>query len=249
MKKRILLMACMIAVFTACQDNEAEPSNAIEPEEAAVIVGSSLASNSAGFSRVSAESASKTEVILQDNANGRVVTCGLSQNLDLSGSSPVGGLISWSYNFSYNFRLNCSSDETPDNVTVGLSYSGVFDKPSFGFEFSGLSDLELRGLSDTADFYSLSGDYNREGSFEIKEGEQKSGSNALDLTFSDVEIDKTTYKITSGSSSFKLNGTVSDQGTFNYEGTITFTGSDMAEIAINNEVYLLNMIDGTVAQK
>src|SRR5688572_26731040 len=136
MKKGIFLMACTIGVFTACQEDETVTPNAIAPEEAAVMVGSSLASNSSGFSRVSAESANKTEGILEDNANGRVATCGLAQDLDLSGSSPVGGMISWSYSFSYNFRLNCNTEEQPDNVSVGVGYSGAFDSPKSSFEFS-----------------------------------------------------------------------------------------------------------------
>lgn len=242
-------MTCMIGVFTACQDDETPAPNAIAPEEAVVMVGSSLASNSSGFSRVSAESASKTESILVDNANGRVATCGLAQDLDLSGSSPLGGLISWSYSFNYNFRLNCNSEEQPDNVSVGVAYSGAYDSPKSGFEFSGLSDLELRGLSPTTEYFLLDGEYKREGSFIIKEEEQKSGSNALDFIISNVEINKTTYKITSGTSTFLLTGTVSGKGSFKYEGSVTFIGNDSAEIKIKNEIYVLNMIDGSVTPK
>src|SRR6187431_1201550 len=137
MKKSILLFLSVLTVFVACKDEEAETPNAISSNEAAVMVGSSFASNSSGVSYVSRESANKSEDMLEDHANGRVATCGVSQSLDLSGASPVGGTITWSYDFSYNFRLNCNSQEVPESITVALSYNGDFDGPKLAFEHSG----------------------------------------------------------------------------------------------------------------
>jgi len=249
MKKSIWLFLSIMTAFVACKDEEAEAPNAISSQEAAVVVGSSFASNSSGISSVSKESANKSEDILEENSGGRIATCGVSQSLDLSGASPVGGTITWSYDFSYNFRLNCNAEELPDNITVGLSYSGAFDSPKLKFEHSGLSDLALTGLKASEANFLLDGSYKRSGSFEIKEGEQKAGNSSIDITITNVSIDKVTHKIKSGSSTFLLTGSVSGKGNFRYEGTVEFKGNDTADIKIKSEVFLLNLNDGSVTVK
>ena len=249
MKKSIWLFLSVMAAFVACKDEEADAPNAISSQEAAVMVGSSFASNSSGVSFVSKESANKSEDLLEENASGRIATCGVSQSIDLSGASPVGGTITWRYDFSYNFRLNCNVEELPENITVGLSYSGAFDSPKLGFEHSGLSELALTGLQESADDFLMNGSYKRSGSFEIKEGEKKAGNSSIEITITNVAIDKTTHKIVSGSSSFILTGSVSGKGTFKYDGTVEFKGNDTADLKIKSEVFLLNLNDGSVTAK
>lgn len=249
MKKSIWLFLSVMAAFVACKDEEADAPNAISSQEAAVMVGSSFASNSSGVSFVSKESANKSEDLLEENASGRIATCGVSQSIDLSGASPVGGTVTWRYDFSYNFRLNCNVEELPENITVGLSYSGVFDSPKLGFEHSGLSELALTGLQESADDFLMNSSYKRSGSFEIKEGEKKAGNSSIEITITNVAIDKTTHKIVSGSSSFILTGSVSGKGTFKYDGIVEFKGNDTAELKIKSEVFLLNLNDGSVTAK
>ncbi len=246
MKKSIWILASMLTVFVACKDDDADVPNAISSEEAAVMVGSSFASNSAGVYFVSKESASKSEDILEENANGRIATCGVSQTIDLSGASPVGGAITWSYDFNYTFRLNCNTEELPDNITVALTYNGNFDGPKLAFEHSGLSELALTGLEESDDHFVLDGIYKRSGSFEIKEGEKKTGSSSIEITLTAVEIDKSTHTITSGSSSFLLQGSVSSKGSFKYSGTVEFNGNDTAKLKIKSETFLVNLNDGNV---
>ncbi len=249
MKKSIWLFLSIMAAFVACKDEEVDAPNAISAEEAAVMVGSSFASNSSGLYFVSKESAKKSQDILKDNAGGRVATCGVSQSVDLSGTSPVGGTTTWSYDFGYNFSLNCNAEELPDNIKVNLSYRGAFDGPKLAFEYSGLSELELKGLEESSEDFLANGFFKRSGSFEIKHGNKKAGSSSTDITFTDVSIDKSTHKIVSGSSSFLLTGSVSGKGTFRYEGTVVFDGDDTANVKIKSEIFLLNLIDGKVMAK
>jgi hypothetical protein len=130
MKKSAWLFVSMMAAFVACKDDDEAP-NAITSDEAAVMMSSSLASNSSGFSFVSKETANKSEDIADENSSGRVATCGTSQNIDLSGASPLGGSITWSYDFSYNFRLNCTTAEAPESIAVSISYNGALMVPNW----------------------------------------------------------------------------------------------------------------------
>src|SRR5688572_24783006 len=84
MKKSAWLFVSMMVAFVACKDDEEAP-NAISSEEAAVMMSSSLASNSSGVAFVSKEAANESEDIMEHNSSGRVASCGVSQNIDLSG--------------------------------------------------------------------------------------------------------------------------------------------------------------------
>ena len=238
----------MMAAFVACKDDEEAP-NAISSDEAAVMMSSSLASNSSGVTFVSKEAANESEDIMEDNANGRVAACGVSQNIDLSGSSPAGGVISWSYDFNYNFRLNCSAADAPESITVSLSYNGDFDGPKLAVEHSGLSELQVTGLDVSVNDFLLNGFYKRSGSFEIKEGDKKTGDGNIEITIIDVTVSKETHKIVSGSGKFLLSGSVSDKGSFKYEGTVDFVGNESANLKIKSEVYAVNLANGDVTKK
>src|SRR6218665_3724397 len=99
------LALCLLAFAMACNDDDDKPANAITSEEAAVIVSSSFASNTSGVAFVAGESADATEDMVEENEAGRVAACGISKNLNLSGESPNGAAITWSYDFSYKFKL------------------------------------------------------------------------------------------------------------------------------------------------
>jgi len=245
-KNKAWLFFSMFAVAVACQEDE--PANSITAEEAAIIISSSLASNTSGVSFVSGKSADVTEDLLADNAGGRVAACGLSQNLDLSGASPDGATTTYSYDFSYKFKLNCNTESQPSAVSVDLSYSGEFDAPKLAAEHSGIAELDLTRLEEVATDFLLNGLYKRSGSFENKE-QVKSGNSSVEITLKDVMINKETHQITSGSGTYVIKGNVPDKGDFNYTGDITFQGADAAELNVKGEKFTSNLKNGEVSKK
>jgi len=246
-KNKAWIFLSMVVLVAGCQ-NDDEKANAITSEEAALLISTSLASNTSGVSFVSVKAADVTTGLLADNAGGRVEACGLSQNIDLSGSSPNGATVSYSYDFSYKFKLNCNTESLPADVSVTLSYSGAFDGPKLSAEHTGLADLSVTGLEETAAEFLLNGMYKRTGSFENKEL-GKSGNSTIEVTLKDVIIDKQTRKIVSGTGSYALSGTVPDKGDFNYSGSITFDGADFAELDVKGAKFNSNLKNGEVSKK
>jgi hypothetical protein len=246
-KNKAWLFLSLFAVVLACQDDD-EPASAITSEEAAFLISASLASNTSGVNFVSAKTADVTVDMVADNSGGRVAACGLSQNIDLSGSSPDGAAVSFSYDFSYKFKLNCNGESQPSDVTVNLSYSGAFDAPKLAAEHTGLAELAVTGLEETAAEFLLTGLYKRTGSFEHKELE-KSGSSSIEVTFKDVVVDKQTHKIVSGTATYALSGNVPDKGAFKYNGNIVFQGSDVAELNVSGVKFSTSLKNGDVTSK
>jgi hypothetical protein len=249
MKKSAWLFVGIMAAAVACNDDESEAPQAISSDEAAVMVASSFSSNSSGFASVSKEASEESGDIVEDNSSGRVQACGVSQNIDLSGASPDGGLISWSYDFSYKFRLNCNSEDKPENIVVNLSYSGDYSDSKFAIDHSGLAELDVRGLAETEANFNMNGFYKRAGSFEIKTGDKKSGSSNVEITVTSIIVDKQTHKIIGGTGTFLLTGSASGKGEFKYEGEVEFKGSDSAELKIKGDVFVMNLVNGECTKK
>lgn len=249
MKKSAWLFIGAMVAAMACNDDEPEAPQAISSDEAAVMVASSFSSNSSGVSAVSKEASEESGDIVEDNSSGRVQSCGVSQNINLSGSSPLGGLISWSYDFSYKFRLNCNTQEQPENITVNLSYSGDYADSKLALEHSGVSELDVRGLAEAEANFNMNGFYKRDGSFEIKTGDKKSGSSNIEITLTELNVDKQTNKIIGGSATFLLTGSASNKGSFKYEGSVEFKGSDSAELKIKGDVFVMNLVTGECTKK
>jgi hypothetical protein len=249
MKKSAWLFIGVMAAAVACKDDEPEAPQAISSEEAAVMVASSFSSNSSGVTAVSKEASEESGDIVEDNSSGRAQSCGVSQNIDLSGSSPLGGLIIWSYDFSYKFKLNCNTENQPENITVNLSYSGDYSDSKLAIEHAGTSELDVRGLAEAEADFDMNGFYKRNGSFEIKTGDKKSGSNNIEITLNNINVDKQTHKIIGGSATFLLSGSASEKGTFKYEGTVEFKGSDSAELKIKGDVFVMNLVNGECTKK
>ena len=246
-KNKVWLFLPMFAVAVACQDDD-EPANSITTEEAAIIISSSLASNTSGVSFVSGKSTNVTEDLLADNAGGRIAACGLSQNLDLSGSSPDGATTTYSYDLSYKFKLNCNTESVPSDVSVNLSYSGMFDAPKLAAEHSGIAELTVTGLEEAVTEFLLNGLYKRSGSFENKV-DVKSGNSSVEITLKDVVINKQTHQIISGTGTYLLSGSIPEKGDFNYAGDITFQGADAAELNVKGEKFTSNLKNGEVVKK
>lgn len=248
MKRNAWLFAGIMVAAVACKDDEDVPQ-AITSEEAAVMIASSFSSNSSGFNSVSKEASKKSGEIIEDNSSGRVKTCGVSQNVDLSGSSPGGSLISWSYDFSYKFKLNCNDDDQAANIAVLLSYSGDYADANIALEHSGLSELGVTGLAGSDANFTMNGTYKRNASFEIKKGDKKSGSSNVEITVPQIHVDKQTHKIIDGTATFLLEGNASGKGSFKYEGKVEFKGNDSAEVTIKGDVFVMNLINGECTKK
>jgi|SRR5688572_4535085 len=246
-KNKSWLFLSMFAIAVACQDDD-EPANSITSEEAAVIISSSLATNTSGLTFVSSKAANVTEDLLEDNAGGRVAACGLSQNLDLSGESPDGATITYSYDFSYKFKLNCNTESEPSDVSVDLSYSGEFDAPKVAADHTGIAELDVTGLEAATEDFILNGLFKRSGSFENKELVQSANS-SVEITLKDVKIDKATHQILSGAGTFVVKGEVPSKGNFNYAGSITFLGADSAELIVNGDNFTANLKSSEVSKK
>ena len=242
------MMTIMATGIVAC-DDESEKPQSITTEEAATIMATSVASNSYGVMSVLNQSAEVT-ADASGSAGGKVqATCGVLQNVSLSGSSPIDAVIKFSYDFSYKFQLDCDDQEMPTAMNVNLSYSSSFDGPNLTSELTGNGELLVAGLGNDQESFLVDGYFKRSGSIDTKGEEPKSISGTIEITIVDVSINKETHEIMDGILTVDINGTVEGKGDFKYAGVVTFDGTSTANLRLGNANFDLSLTTGVLSQK
>lgn len=240
---KLFLAACLLCVAAACNDDD-DSTSAMTSEEAADIVGSSLAVNSSGFTAVVNTSVEGADAALAASDGGRTAACGYTNELTFSASNLPGAIITYSYDYSYSYILTCGND-VPQSLAVNTSYDGQFDAPRLASQHAGTSDLTITALDENATSYIINGDYNRNGAFQSKIRNKNSSNSTVDFSVDDLTVDKTNQKILSGSASVTITGSVTGKGSFTYTATVVFEGDGTATVTINGTVYIVDLTTGT----
>jgi len=242
-RKSAWLFIAIMALGAACSEDEEK--NSISSDEAAVIIATSLASN--GVNSISSQSAEYASDALDGDVGGRVATCGLTDELNLSLSSDQGVTPSYSFDYKYAFALTCEADEL-SALTVNLSYIGDFYSNEYSISTTGSADLELSGLHSESSAFGMKGDYKYKATAVDKQKNQ-SVSSDINMTLTDISIDKTLHQITGGKGTYSISGSVPSKGSFKYSGEITFLGAGQAEVSVNGVVYVTDINLGTATKK
>lgn len=242
-RKSAWLFIAVMGFAAAC--NEDEEKNSITSDEAASMVAVSLASN--GVNSIAQTTAEYAAGAADGDVGGRVATCGFTDALKFSSSSDVGSSPSYSIDFNYAFELKCVGEELA-TLTVDLDYTGDLITTNHSIDYTGLANLELKGLNSDAAAFTMNGEYKYNGSFVDKQKNQSVNSNvAMKLT--DLSISKSIHQITAGKGTYSISGTVPSKGSFKYSGEITFLGAGKAEVSVNGVVYVTDMNVGTATKK
>lgn len=240
---KLFLAACLLSIAVACNDDD-DNSSAMTSEEAADVIGSSLAVNSSGLTTVVNASVDGTDAALESSDGGRTAACGYTNQLTFAATSLPGALITYAYDYSYSYILTCGND-VPQSFAATVAYNGQFDAPRLASQHSGTSELTVTALNDEATSYIINGDYNRSGSFQSKIRNKNSSTSTVDFSINDLTVDKTSQKILSGSASVTITGSVTGKGAFTYTATIVFEGDGTANVTINGTVYIVDLTTGT----
>lgn len=240
---KLFLLACLLCIAGACKDDN-DDSSAMTSEEAADVVGSSLAMNSSGLTAVVNTSVNGADAAITASEGGRTATCGYTNQQSFSATSLPGAIITYSYDYSYSYILTCGND-IPQNLAITTVYDGQFDAPRLASQHSGTSNLTITALDESAASYIINGNYNRSGAFQSKIRNKNSSTSTVDFSINDLTVNKTDQRVLSGSASVTLTGSISGKGSFTYTATVVFEGDETATVTINGTVYHVDLTTGT----
>lgn len=146
-----------------------------------------------------------------------------------------------SYDYAYNYTWDVTCDGfIPVALNFNSSRTGNYTGTRLTTDGSALSTLTLTDLF-TGSEYTLNGSYDYAGSSELtRQGNTISASYDLDITLTDVKVDKLALVINSGTASFNLIAS-NDANTLTFTGSVTYLGNGSATVVINGDAYNINI--------
>jgi len=217
-------------LFSSCKKAEEIIENVSE-EEAVEVVSNSISSESGGLTQ-QIEASTAIVNSYSDQKNGY---CGLSFDSTINIVNPSGSIITYQYNFQWDWMINCNGMQVPESIVFSYETNGEYDAPRMSAEDSGSQSFELLGLELSSNYWTYNGSYEREGYCQSKIGQKRSFSSKITFEAMNVQVDKTTGKIWSGTANITFEAKTSEGKTFSYDGVITFTGGDTATLKFENE--------------
>jgi len=233
----------LLLVLGACKKSDNNNTNDETTADAAAMVATTLSANSNGVASISADVTVNAQAVVDLN-----LACGSTKSYNYTHQNPQGSATTYSYTLNYNYTLNCNTSNQPDNVTGSATDAGSFDGPRLSSNNTGSATFKVAGLTQNATTYAVNGEYKRMGTFTSKVGDKTSSTSTVDVTLSNILINKSNKTITSGTATVTVSGSNTKNGSFNFTGSITFNGNGKATVTLNGTVYIVNLVTGEYTQ-
>ncbi|MEO8887148.1 MAG: hypothetical protein ABI367_13875 [Mucilaginibacter sp.] len=238
-----LILIGFITAITSCKKAQLA-SVVASNDDAAIIVGNTLAANNYGMNVLSTDISANEIALMTKN-----LACGQSVTDSIIRKSSPGALASYYYKLKYTDLLTCNTSSQPDNLTNTLSYKGNFNGPRLTFTNSGTTNYKIAGLTPTATVHVFNGDYRASGSFKFKSDTTNRGNVSLMLIVKNLTISKATQTITGGTATVIITGTSTKKSAFTYNGTLNFNNAFSASLSLNGIDYIIDLITGEISKK
>ncbi len=250
--KTLAVLTCF-TLMTACSDEESpEATLTISSEETAEIVGASLAGDAKGLTATLEESAQDAQELTRETVgNGRtdgITSCGLDSTATFTVTNPLDLGLNFDYALSYTYVLTCNQFNIPTEMDFSFTQSGEVDAPRYRSNTNGNGNWNLSGLEIAATEYALNGTYSSAGSHESLIRNRSTFDFDLDMTLSDLTLNKGNYQITGGSADFSMSGTNISDESFSVTGSIVYLGDGIVSITVNEDTYRIDLNTGEIIE-
>jgi len=239
---KIFTLISAAALFS-CSDDESAVT--VSTDESAEAIASGMSSDNAGFTlQISDASSITTESIENSEAeNGRTQACGQLLETSFIITNPVGSVNTYSFSITYGYELVCNP--SPNTLNFTLDTEGTFIGSRIESVGSSQGDWTMTGLTSPT-YYTLNGLYTRSETYVSKVGNKNTFTAEQEFTLSNIQVNKTTDLIESGSATVTISGASTNGTTFSHTGTLTFESNGVAILEINDNSYHIDIKTGSV---
>jgi hypothetical protein len=219
-------------------EEEPEPEKVITTDDAADVVSYTMESSSGGYTEQVSDGATYVYQFY-NTASTHSLSCGIP--FDTTVVRSHSGTVNATYTHQRHYLMNCDTASTPLSVMYSGTYNGNFDGPRMSSTNSGNRSWTITGLAPAATSYMYSGSLTRSGSHTSKVRNQYTFTSDLQVTTSNLTVNKSTRKITGGTGSVSITCVVVGGSTYSFTGTIVFNSNDTATLTINGTSYTINL--------
>ncbi len=140
----------------------------------------------------------------------------------------------------WNIAVTCNALNLPQSLFLSLESALSLSTPRISTDGAGAFTGDITGLELLSPAIIWNGNYTRSGAYTFNFNQTNSGASDIDLTLTDVAINKQSLMISSGSGVFTVEIT-NNGNTATYEGAITFHGDQTATIVINGMEFIIDL--------
>jgi hypothetical protein len=219
----LLTTTCMLLITSCKKDNAStSASAAVSQDDAAEAITQAVTPESGGMVNQVDQS---TEIISKGSA-----ACGASFDSSISGNSPEGSAVTYSYSLDWNWVYTCASK------TFQLNFTGnsMYDGPNMSSKGNSVGNMTVTGYGSSSSEYTANITFERDGSDQSKVFHKNSFTSKTTITSDNIKIDKTTALITSGAATVNIKGSSTNGLSFSYGGTLTFNGNKTGTLLLDN---------------
>lgn len=229
-----LLIVSLIA--GACNKEENKPAATPSEEEAVAVVEGAFIADSEGLSKEVSDA-----VYVADQYTVKTVTGPCGQAFDSTVvRSYTTARVTANYTTSWAWTVNCNNLGIPASVDYNRTAQGSYETMRMLSNDNAAGQWMVDNLV-TGENYVLNGSYTRQGTQTSKVGNHNNFSSTLTVSASDINVDKGTRRISSGTASFTLAGTASTGESFSFQGSAIFNGNGEVVITINGHTYTIDL--------
>lgn len=204
----------------------------ITSDDAADVVSYALQSSSGGSAQM------MQDYSVDADEQSDIVPCG--GTFDTTVSFSHAGTIVANYAFVRHYTLTCAN-AIPSSFSCSGTYNGSFDAPRMSSSNSGTNTWTISGLPASNSTWTFEGSLNRQGTHTSKVRNKYTFTSDLAVTLANVQVDKSTYQIVSGSGNISLSCSVDGGGTYNFTGSIVYNTNGTATLVINGNSYSITL--------
>lgn len=172
-------------------------------------------------------------------ASTQASTCGITISNNYTVAQASNGY-AYKYSVSGNYQTSCVSTGAPAPYNYKLNMEGSYETPKMSSSDKAEADLTFTSVESSTTNVLGSGTYNRNGSQTFKDQSQPSFTSTIQITLSNLLMNKTTTVIISGSGTAKISITAAGV-TKNYTGELTFKGNGLAVLVIDGVSYNITL--------
>ncbi len=245
MRKSIILPGILVLTsLMTIRCTKDETVSTIDTEDIAEDIAASLSSNNQGvtaelvMATEAAETAENSEDLTTKSTTADTL---IFYDTTYSYSGSTGTSTSYEYilNLNYGYVYQTGKD---DYLFYNSSIESSVDALRIAAEENRTNEWTVKGFEIGYSAYTINGTIYRTGTSELKVRNKSTISSTSNISFSDIEVNKSTYTIT-GNLSWIISGTVNNES-FYYEATVEYLGNGKANIIINGNIYTIYISTG-----
>jgi hypothetical protein len=223
----------IIAATSSCKKDTASTSNTgtVTEADASQAITEAIVPSSGGM----AAQTSNAAYVAAKPVN--VYPCGQSFDSSILLTNAAGAAITYNADLEWNWILSCSTA----SFTYSFKGHTTYEAPLMSSNDTTTAGFVVTGLDASSPAYILNANYVRNGSQQSNIGYKNSFTSLITINSANINIDKTTEEITSGTATVSISGASTSGKLFSYSGTIVFLGNQAGTLTMaSGNVYRIS---------